>query len=143
MRTSNILPNAEQQLVVAITALRNGDFTTRLPDDSSDVAPVFNALAQMLTELDSEIRRVSREIGTEGRFGPQALVPDTQGDWSVLVSEFNGMAANLTNQIRNIAKITETIASGNVGPKVTVDAQGEMLRLKEVINGYVDTLNNS
>lgn len=132
--------NTERQLLTALTALRDGDFSSRLPDDT-EAGRVYNELAGMLSGFGSEVRRVAREVGTEGRFGPQAEVDGTRGEWSAMVTDINTMAANLTNQMRDIASVTTSIATGNLTRKVTVGAEGEMQELKDTINVMVDQMN--
>jgi HAMP domain-containing protein len=128
------------QLVAALTALRDGDFSARV-SEGSEGAAVFNDLAQMLGELDSELRRIARELGTEGRFGPQAEVSGTRGGWTTLVGDINMMAANLTNQLRDLARTTTAIAMGDFQQKVTVDGQGEIGELKATLNVMCDQFN--
>jgi len=132
---------AASSLVAALTRLQCGDFTARVPEETEGAA-VFNAFAQMLGEFDSEMRRLARELGTEGRFGPQAEVSGTDGGWTTLVGDLNVMAANLTNQVRDIAQTTAAIARGDLPRKVTVGAEGEMLGIKETLNGYLDRCNS-
>jgi len=134
-------------LLAALTALRNGDFSMRLSDtgasgtENAEIVRVFNELGEMLSIYGAEIRRVSRELGTEGRFGPQAEVAGVQGEWETMLVEFNRMAANLTNQVRNFATVTTAIATGDLAAKVTVEVDGEMLEWKQTINIMIDQLN--
>lgn len=137
---------SDQELLAALTALRNGDFSTRLSADGqtgtrAEIAKTYNELGEMLSVLSPEFRRLSRELGTEGRFGPQAEVPGAQGEWLTLIGDFNKMAANLTNQVRNFAQVTTAVARGDLAKKVTVDTQGEMQEWKEMVNLMVDQLN--
>lgn len=135
------------ELLAALTALRNGNFSVRLSpkgepgSEDAEVARVFNELSEMVSIYGSEVRRVSHELGTEGRFGPQAEVPEVQGEWQTTLAEFNRMAANLTNQIRNFAQLTTAIATGDLSQKITVDTEGEMREWKETVNIMVDQLN--
>jgi len=86
--------------------------------------------------------RVAREVGTEGRLGGQAQVKDIGGTWKDLTDSVNFMASNLTNQVRNIAAVTTAVAGGDLSKKITVDARGEILELKDTINIMVDQLNS-
>ena len=88
----------------------------------------------------SEVTRVAREVGTEGKLGGQAAVPGASGIWKDLTDNVNSMAANLTGQVRNIAEVTIAVANGDLSRKITVDVRGEILQLKEAINTMVDQL---
>lgn len=135
------------ELLAALTALRNGDFSVRLSakgqpgSEDAEVARVFNELSEMLSVYGSEVRRVSHDMGTRGLFGAQAEVAGVQGEWQTTLAEFNRMSANLTNQIRNFAQLTTAIATGDLSQKITVDAEGEMQEWKETVNIMVDQLN--
>src|SRR5699024_6427684 len=85
-----------------------------------------------------EVSRVAREVGTEGRLGGQASVPGVAGTWKDLTDNVNSMAGNLTDQVRNIAEVTTAVAKGDLSKKIDVDVQGEILALKNTINGMVD-----
>jgi HAMP domain-containing protein len=89
----------------------------------------------------SEVTRVAREVGTEGRLGGQAAVPGVAGTWKDLTDNVNFMASNLTGQVRNIAEVTTAVANGDLSKKITVDVRGEILELKNTINTMVDQLN--
>src|SRR6185437_3221478 len=89
----------------------------------------------------SEVTRVAREVGTEGRLGGQAYVPGIGGTWKDLTDNVNSMAGNLTGQVRNIAEVATAIARGDLSRKITVDVAGEILQLKDAINTMVDQLN--
>src|SRR5205823_525424 len=90
----------------------------------------------------SEVTRVAREVGTEGKLGGQAEVRGVAGTWKDLTDNVNGMASNLTNQVRNIAQVTTAVANGDLSKKITVEARGEILELKNTINVMVDQLNS-
>src|ERR1019366_580784 len=90
----------------------------------------------------SEVTRVAREVGTEGKLGGQADVRGVAGTWKDLTDSVNSMASNLTNQVRNIAEVTTAVAKGDLGRKITVDARGEILELKNTINTMVDQLSS-
>ena len=98
-------------------------------------------MVDQLNAFASEVSRVAREVGTEGRLGGQALVPGVAGTWKDLTDNVNFMASNLTAQVRNIADVATAIASGDLSKKITVNVSGEILQLKETINTMVDQLN--
>ncbi|WP_309058478.1 HAMP domain-containing protein [Streptomyces sp.] len=133
-----------KQLLVGLTAVRDGDFGTRLPDDADglmgDIAKVFNGMVDQLSVFTSEVTRVAREVGTEGALGGQAQVPGVSGTWADLTDSVNAMAGNLTAQVRNVAQVTTAVARGDLSQKITVDARGEILELKNTINTMVDQL---
>ncbi|EFE71228.1 two-component system sensor kinase [Streptomyces viridosporus ATCC 14672] len=133
-----------KQLLAGLTAVRDGDFGTRLPDDADglmgDIAKVFNGMVDQLSVFTSEVTRVAREVGTEGALGGQAEVPGVSGTWADLTDSVNAMAGNLTAQVRNVAQVTTAVAKGDLSQKITVDARGEILELKNTINTMVDQL---
>jgi len=102
---------------------------------------VVNAMVQQLNAFASEVTRVAREVGTEGKLGGQAQVPGVVGAWKDLTDSVNSMAGNLTAQVRNIADVTTAVAKGDLSKKITVDVRGEILELKDTINTMVDQLN--
>src|SRR5690606_5761583 len=102
---------------------------------------VINTMVDQLRGFASEVTRVAREVGTEGKLGGQAEVPDVAGTWKDLTDHVNSMAYNLTSQVRNIAEVTTAVAKGDLSRKITVDVRGEILQLKETINTMVDQLN--
>ncbi len=124
--------------------MRDGDFGTRLPGDADglmgDIAKVFNGMVDQLSLFTSEVTRVAREVGTEGTLGGQAQVPGVSGTWADLTDSVNAMAGNLTAQVRNVAQVTTAVAKGDLSQKITVDARGEILELKNTINTMVDQL---
>jgi signal transduction histidine kinase/HAMP domain-containing protein/CheY-like chemotaxis protein len=132
------------QLLAGLTAVRGGDFSTRLPlagDPLMDeIATVFNGMNDQLALFTSEVTRVAREVGTEGKLGGQAEVPGVAGSWQDLTDLVNAMAANLTAQVRAIAAVTTAVAQGDLTQKIRVDARGEILELKETINTMVEQL---
>ncbi len=101
-----------------------------------------NTMVDQLNSFASEVTRVAREVGTEGKLGGQAKVEGVAGTWKDLTDNVNHMAANLTGQVRNIAEVTTAVASGNLSRKITVDARGEILELKNTVNTMVDQLNS-
>src|SRR5580698_7389722 len=104
-------------------------------------ARVVNTMVGRLNAFASEVTRVAREVGSEGKLGGQAVVQGVAGTWKDLTESVNSMASNLTNQVRNIAGVTTAVAKGDLTTKITVDAQGEILELKNTINTMVDQLN--
>ncbi|MBQ0966092.1 HAMP domain-containing protein [Streptomyces sp. RK23] len=133
-----------RRLLAGLTAVRDGDFGTRLPDDADglmgDIAKVFNGMVDQLSVFTSEVTRVSREVGTEGALGGQAKVPGVSGTWADLTDSVNAMAGNLTTQVRDIAQVATAVARGDLSQKIDVDARGEILELKNTINTMVDQL---
>ncbi|MFE5399965.1 HAMP domain-containing protein [Streptomyces sp. NPDC056580] len=133
-----------RRLLAGLTAVRDGDFGTRLPDDSSglmgDIATVFNGMVDQLSVFTSEVTRVAREVGTEGTLGGQAEVPGVSGTWADLTDSVNAMAGNLTTQVRDIAQVATAVAKGDLSQKIDVPARGEILQLKETVNTMVDQL---
>src|SRR5208282_3635462 len=95
-----------------------------------------------LNSFASEVTRVAREVGTEGKLGGQAVVQGVGGVWKDLTDNVNSMASNLTNQVRNIAEVTTAVANGDLSRKITVEVKGEILQLKDTINTMVDRLNS-
>src|SRR6185369_1906447 len=101
-----------------------------------------NNLVDQLNSFSSEVTRVAREVGTEGKLGGQAEVKGIGGTWKDLTDSVNQMASNLTGQVRNIAEVTTAVARGDLSRKITVDVKGEILELKNTINNLVDQLNS-
>ncbi|MFJ9348642.1 HAMP domain-containing protein [Streptomyces sp. NPDC101237] len=133
-----------RQLLAGLTAVRDGDFGTRLPSDGEgllgDIATVFNGMVDQLSLFTSEVTRVAREVGTEGTLGGQAQVPGVSGTWADLTDSVNAMAGNLTTQVRDIAQVATAVARGDLSQKIDVPARGEILQLKETVNTMVDQL---
>src|ERR1022692_3602543 len=105
-------------------------------------ARVVNTMVEQLNSFASEVTRVAREVGTEGKLGGQAVVKGVGGVWKDLTDSVNSMAGNLTAQVRNIAEVTTAVANGDLSRKITVDVQGEILELKNTINTMVDQLSS-
>src|SRR5207302_2380497 len=105
------------------------------------IGKVVNTMVIQLNALASEVSRVAREVGTEGKLGGQARVPGVAGTWKDLTDNVNAMAANLTGQMRNIAEVTTAVAKGDLSKKITVDVRGEILRSEERRVGKEDQLN--
>src|SRR5262249_41925237 len=103
---------------------------------------VVNTMLEQLGSFVSEVTRVAREVGTEGKLGGQANVRGVAGTWKDLTDNVNAMAANLTGQVRNIAAVTTAVAKGDLSKQITVDVTGEILELKDTINTMVDQLSS-
>jgi HAMP domain-containing protein/GAF domain-containing protein len=126
------------------TALARGDLARKITVDAKgeilDLKNTINTMVDQLNSFASEVTRVAREVGTEGKLGGQGLVPGVAGTWKDLTDNVNLMASNLTGQVRNIADVTISVANGDLSKKITVDVRGEFLQLKEAINTMVDQL---
>ena len=126
-------------------AVANGDLSTKITVDSRgeilQLKEAMNMMVDQLRSFASEVTRVAREVGTEGKLGGQAIVPGVAGTWKDLTDSVNSMAANLTTQVRGIAEVTTAVVRGDLSRKITVDVQGEILELKNTINTMVDQLN--
>ncbi|PYC87609.1 hybrid sensor histidine kinase/response regulator [Streptomyces tateyamensis] len=133
-----------RRLLAGLTAVRDGDFALRLPANGDglvgEIGAVYNGMVDQLALIADEVTRVAREVGTEGRLGGQAAVPGVGGTWKDLTENVNVMAHNLTGQVRSISQVATAVARGDLSQKVTVDARGEMLELKETINTMVERL---
>ncbi len=132
-------------ILEVLEAVKRGDFTARVEvggkvGTTQQIAREVNELIDRLQGVGSEIIRVAREVGTEGKLGAQAEVRGMSGTWKDLTDNVNGLAANLTNQVRNIALVTTAVANGDLSQKITVEAKGEILELKNTINRMVDQL---
>ncbi len=127
------------------TAVARGDLSRKITVDvKGEILELKNTINTMVDQLNafaSEVTRVAREVGTEGRLGGQAAVPGVAGTWKDLTDNVNSMASNLTAQVRNIAEVATAIAGGDLSKKITVNVSGEILQLKETINTMVDQLN--
>jgi len=128
------------------TAVANGDLSKKITVDvKGEILELKNTLNVMVDQLNSfaaEVTRVAREVGTEGKLGGQAVVKGVAGVWKDLTDNVNGMARNLTGQVRNIAEVTTAVANGDLSKKITVDVKGEILELKNTLNVMVDQLNS-
>jgi HAMP domain-containing protein/signal transduction histidine kinase/CheY-like chemotaxis protein len=143
-----VRPNTEMARV--ISAVAKGDLSQTVPTDIEgrrlqgqflETARIVNTMVNQLRAFSSEVTRVAREVGTEGKLGGQAQVPAVAGVWKDLTDNVNFMAGNLTAQVRNIAEVTTAVANGDLSRKITVEGQGEILELKSTINTMVDQLN--
>jgi HAMP domain-containing protein/CheY-like chemotaxis protein/signal transduction histidine kinase len=138
-----------REVTRAVAAVAQGDLlqTVKLDVDGRPLggeflqsATIVNTMIKQLSVFTSEVTRVAREVGTEGKLGGQAQVPEVTGVWKDLTESVNSMANNLTGQVRNIAEVTIAVANGDLSKKITVDVRGEILQLKEAINTMVDQL---
>ncbi|CAO3596221.1 unnamed protein product [Absidia cylindrospora] len=125
-------------------SVANGDLSKKIEVESggeiSDLKDTVNNMVDQLRIFASEVTRVSKEVGTEGKLGGQALVPNVAGTWNELTDNVNIMAANLTNQVRSIAEVTKAVANGDLSKKIHVETRGEILDLKITVNSMVDQL---
>ena len=139
------LTSQVRNIAVVTTAVAKGDLSTKIVVDASgeflELKNTVNTMVDKLNAFASEVTRVAREVGTEGKLGGQAVVKGVGGVWNDLTDNVNFMAANLTNQVRNIAAVTTAVAKGDLSTKIGVDARGEILELKNTINTMVDKLN--
>ncbi len=140
-------PTTEVTRAIGAVAQGNLAQTVRLDVDGRPLegeflrsANIVNTMIQQLSVFTAEVTRVAREVGTDGKLGGQAQVPGAAGTWKDLTDSVNSMASNLTGQVRNIAEVTNAVASGDLSRKITVDVRGEILQLKEAINTMVDQL---
>ncbi|HZJ16321.1 MAG TPA: HAMP domain-containing protein, partial [Chthoniobacteraceae bacterium] len=137
---------AQVRNIVDVTiAVAAGDLSKKITVDVRgeilQLKEAINTMVDQLRSFASEVTRVAREVGTEGRLGGQAVVPGVAGTWKDLTDSVNAMASNLTAQVRNIAAVTTAVARGDLSRKITVEVKGEILELKETINTMVDQLN--
>jgi len=127
-------------------AVANGDLSKKITVDVRgeilQLKEAINTMVDQLRSFASEVTRVAREVGTEGKLGGQAVVPGVAGTWKDLTDSVNAMCGNLTDQVRNIAQVTTAVARGDLSRKITVDVRGEILELKDTINTMVDQLNS-
>ncbi len=139
------LTNQVRNIAEVTTAVARGDLSRKITVDvKGEILELKNTINTMVDQLNgfaSEVSRVAREVGTEGKLGGQAQVPGVAGTWKDLTDNVNSMASNLTNQVRNIADVTIAVAKGDLSKKITVDVRGEILQLKDTINTMVDQLN--
>ena len=139
------LTNQVRNIATVATAVANGDLSQRVTvqvrGEVLELKETINQMVEKLNQFSSEVTRVARDVGTAGKLGGKAEVPGVSGVWLELTSNVNGMADNLTGQVRNIATVATAVANGDLSQKITVDAQGEVLELKSTINTMVDSLN--
>ncbi|WP_310551571.1 HAMP domain-containing protein [Paenibacillus glufosinatiresistens] len=138
------LTNQVRNIAVVTTAVANGDLSKKITADVQgeilELKNTINTMVDQLSTFASEVTRVAREVGTDGKLGGQAQVKGVGGTWKDLTEGVNNMARNLTDQVRNIADVTTAVAKGDLSKKITVDVKGEILELKITINTMVDQL---
>jgi HAMP domain-containing protein/signal transduction histidine kinase/DNA-binding response OmpR family regulator len=138
------LTSQVRNIAEVATAVARGNLSRKITVDvKGEILELKNTINTMVDQLNafaSEVSRVAREVGTEGKLGGQAVVPGVAGTWKDLTDNVNSMASNLTNQVRNIAEVTIAVANGDLSRKITVDVRGEILQLKETINTMVEQL---
>jgi HAMP domain-containing protein/signal transduction histidine kinase/DNA-binding response OmpR family regulator len=138
------LTDQVRQIAEVTTAVASGDLsrtvTVEAKGEVAALAETINTMVAQLSSFAAEVTRVAREVGTEGMLGGQAEVAGVSGTWRDLTESVNGMAANLTDQVRNIAQVTTAVARGDLSQKIDVEARGEILELKSTINTMVDQL---
>jgi len=140
------LTNQVRNIAGVTTAVAKGDLTTRITVDARgeilELKNTINTMVDQLSSFAAEVTRVAREVGTDGRLGGQAEVRGVAGVWKELTDSVNSMAGNLTSQVRNIAEVTTSVAKGDLSTRITVDARGEILQLKNTIHTMVDELSS-
>ncbi|MBJ6643471.1 HAMP domain-containing protein [Streptomyces griseoincarnatus] len=140
------LTSQVRNIAQVTTAVARGDLSQKIDVDArGEILELKNTINTMVDQLSSfadQVTRVAREVGTEGRLGGQAQVPGVAGVWRDLTDSVNGMASNLTGQVRNIAQVATAVARGDLSQKITVDARGEILELKNTLNTMVDQLSS-
>ena len=138
------LTDQVRNIIEVTTAVAKGDLTREITVDAKgeilELKRTVNTMVDQLSSFADEVTRVAREVGTEGALGGQAEVKGVSGTWRDLTDNVNFMAGNLTDQVRNIADVTTAVANGDLSKKITVDAKGEILELKDTINTMVDQL---
>jgi HAMP domain-containing protein len=142
---ANNLTNQVRNIAEVATAIAQGDLSSKITVEVKGeilaLKSTMNTMVDQLNGFASEVTRVAREVGTEGRLGVRAVVPGVAGTWKDLTDSVNTMGGNLTAQVRNIAEVTTAVARGDLNRKITVDVRGEILELKNTINTMVDQLN--
>ncbi|HEY2670889.1 MAG TPA: HAMP domain-containing protein, partial [Rugosimonospora sp.] len=140
------LTSQVRNIAQVTTAVARGDLSQKITVDALgeilELKSTVNTMVDQLSSFADEVTRVAREVGTEGKLGGQAQVKGVSGTWRDLTDNVNSMASNLTSQVRNIAQVTTAVARGDMGQKITVDAQGEILELKSTVNTMVDQLSS-
>ncbi len=139
--TAQVRNIAEVTIAVAMGDLSK-KITVDVRGEILQLKEAINTMVDQLRSFASEVTRVAREVGTDGKLGGQAIVPGVAGTWKDLTNSVNAMCGNLTDQVRNIAQVTTAVARGDLSRKITVDVRGEILELKDTINTMVDQLNS-
>ena len=138
------LTDQVRDIAQVTTAVARGDLSQKISVEAKGevaaLAETINTMVDQLSSFADEVTRVASEVGTEGKLGGQAQVEGVSGTWRALTENVNSMASNLTDQVRNIAQVATAVAEGDLSQKITVDAKGEILRLKDTINTMVDQL---
>src|SRR5205823_6382467 len=141
---ANNLTNQVRNIAEVTTAVANGDLSKKITVDvRGEILELKNTINTMVDQLNgfaSEVTRVAREVGTEGKLAGQAYVSGVSGTWKDLTDNVNSMAANLTNQVRGIARVVTAVANGNLKQKLVLQAKGEIAELADTINAMIDTL---
>jgi HAMP domain-containing protein/CheY-like chemotaxis protein/signal transduction histidine kinase len=144
-RMATNLTDQVRNIALVTTGVANGDLSQKITVDArGEILQLKNTINRMLDQLNAfaaEVTRVAKEVGTDGKLGGQAEVKGVSGTWKDLTDNVNAMAGSLTSQVRDIAKVTTAVANGDLSQKITVDARGEILQLKDTINKMVDQLN--
>jgi HAMP domain-containing protein len=148
LNTNEDASRALSEIARVVTAVANGDFTTKvsletsdgkaLPDDALKLAQTINTLVEQLNHFAYELTRVSREMGSQGRFGGQADVPGFGGTWKDLVANFNQMSSDLTMHVRALADAAQAAQAGDSSRRVTVEMQGEMAEFRDALNRLIE-----
>ncbi|MFF3465838.1 HAMP domain-containing protein [Streptomyces sp. NPDC001984] len=140
------LTSQVRQIAQVTTAVARGDLSQKIDVDARgeilELKNTINTMVDQLSAFADQVTKVAREVGTEGRLGGQAQVPGVAGVWRDLTDSVNGMAGNLTAQVRNIAQVATAVARGDLSQKITVDARGEIQELKNTLNTMVDQLSS-
>ena len=141
---ANNLTTQVRDIIKVTTAVAKGDLTQKVQADCRgeifELKSTINSMVDQLQQFAREVTKIAREVGTEGRLGGQATVHDVEGTWRDLTENVNGMAMNLTTQVREIAKVTTAVAKGDLSKKIGVEVKGEILEMKNTINQMVDRL---
>src|SRR3989440_9072707 len=138
------LTNQVRNIADVTTAVANGDLSQKITVEATGeilaLKSTINTMVDQLRSFACEVTRVAKQVGSEGKLGAQAEVPGVAGTWKHLTDNVNVLAGNLTQQVRNIAKVTTAVANGDLSQKISVEARGEILELKDTINTMVDQL---
>src|SRR2546421_85177 len=143
-RLAGNLTSQVRNIAQVTTAVARGDLSQKISVEAqgevADLKDTINTMVDQLRSFADEVTRVAREVGTDGKLGGQARVPEVAGTWKDLTDSVNFMASNLTDQVRDIARVTTAVANGDLSQKILVDVRGEILELKRTVNTMVDQL---